>query len=106
MARSFVLSVTLAAALLAAPLSSASAHGHRRHNGDALLFGAIAGTMAAVGIAAAASSPPPPVVYAPAPVYVAPPPPVVYVRPAPVYYAQPAPVYYGYAQPYGYYRVR
>jgi hypothetical protein len=90
-----------AAAIIAAPLSSVSAHDHW-HRGGGLLFGLAAlGTAAVVGAATIATAPvrvlaapapgyyaPPPVYYAPAPVYVAPP---VYAAP-PVYYA-PAPMY-------------
>lgn len=81
----------LAAALVAAPVSQASAHDHGAEIGLGLL-----GAAAIVGTAAAMANGP--YYAAPAPVYEVPPP-VVYAAPPPtVVYAQPYP--YGYA--YGY----
>ena len=119
-APALALGLVAAAALVATPVSSASARGwHRGHGGPGLLFplaiaGAVVGTAAAIatapvralGDAAAA-----PVYAAPAPVYAAPPayyaapaaPPAYYPPPPQAYYPPPAAAYYpppGYAYPY------
>jgi len=95
-------------ALVAMPLSSASAHG-RRHDGG-LIFGLAAlGTAAVVGVATLVTAPVRALAdaSAPAPVYAQPgyayaQPPVYAYAPPPVY-VTPAPVY---AAPPGYYYVR
>lgn len=107
---SAVLSTAVAFALVASPLSSASAHDH--HHGP--VFFGLAGA-AVVGAAALLTAPfviatapfrapvyaPPPAYYpAPAPAYYAPPP--TYYAPPPAYYAPPPPPAYSYAP--GYYR--
>jgi hypothetical protein len=102
--RSAAISVVVATAICAMPLSSASAHEHWRGHGPGLLFGlAAVGAAAVVGVATIvtapvralaavpAYAPPPPVYAAPPPAYYAPPP--AYYAPAPVVYAAP-PGYY------------
>ena len=89
----------LAAAVVTAPLASASAHGHHQH--DFPLFwpfavaGAVVGTAAAIATAPIGAITAPPAYYA-APAY-GPAPAPYYAPPAPYY---PPPGYYGY----GYYR--
>lgn len=84
----------VAAALVAAPVSQASAHDHAAAVGLGLL-----GAAAVVGTAAAIANGP--VYAAPPPVYYAQP---VYAAPPPVVYAQPYPYGYGYAYyPHRYY---
>lgn len=114
---SAVLSTAVAFALVASPLSSASAHDH--HHGP--VFFGLAGA-AVVGAAALLTAPfviatapfrapvyaPPPAYYpppAPAPAYYAPPP-GYYAPPPPAYYAPPPPPAYSYPPGYapGYYR--
>jgi hypothetical protein len=101
--RSAVLSAAIAVSLLAAPMSSASAHG--RDNG--LVFGlAAVGAAAIIGVATLITAPIAIVTaplrrpaYAPPPAYYAPPP-RAYYAPPPGYYAPPP----GYGQ--GYYGQR
>jgi len=101
-----LISMATGLALVAVPLTPASAHG-RHHDGGGLLFGLAAlGTAAVVGVATIATAPvralaaateapppPPPAYYAPQPYYAAPPP-VYYAPPQAYYYAAP-PGYYG-----------
>ena len=90
-----------ALALIAAPMSPASAHGFR-HGG--LIFGLAAlGAAAVVGVATIVTAPirvlAAPPVYAPQPVYAQPQgyyaPPQGYYAPPPAYYAPPQGYYYG-----------